>query len=79
MWYFFNSPILTTLVAMLTDGTTSLSAVSRLHTESALLKLVGIGKIPSVNTLSRWLYCQGQAGVRLINKLNQRVLATTLA
>ena len=74
-----NGNLLTTLVAMLNDGAASLRAVSHLHTESALLKLVGIGKILSVNTLSRWLYGQGQAGVRLINQLNQRVLATTLA
>ena len=53
-----NGDILTTLVAMLNDGATSLSGVSRLRTESALLKLVGIRKIPGVNTLSRWLHCQ---------------------
>ena len=73
-----NGDILTTLVAMLSDGATRLSGVSRLQRESALLKLVGIDKLPGVNTLSRWLHRHGQAGVRLINQLNQRVLATTL-
>ena len=63
---------------MRTNGATSLSGVLRLHTESALLKLVGIHKIPGVNTLSRWLHRQGQAGVRLINQLNQTVIAATL-
>ena len=61
-----NGDILTTLVAMLSDGATRLSGVSRLHRESALLKLVGIDKLPGVNTLSRWLHRHGQAGVRLI-------------
>ena len=75
---YHNGDILTTLVAMQTYGATSLSGVSRLHTESALLKLVGIRKIPGVNTLSRWLHGQGQAGVRLINKLNQKVIAVAL-
>ncbi len=42
---YLNGDILTTLVAMQTDGATSLSGVLRLRTESALLKLVGIRKI----------------------------------
>ena len=75
---YLNGDILTTLVAMQTDGARSLSGVSRLHTESALLKRVGIRKIPGVNTLSRWLHRHGHAGVRLINKLNQKVIAVTL-
>ena len=75
---YHNGDILTTLVAMQNEGARCLSDVSRLHKESGLLKLIGISKIPGANTLSRWLHRQGRAGVDLINKLNQKVIAATL-
>ena len=68
---YLNGDILTTLVAMQNDAATSLSGVLRLHTESALLKLVDIRKILGVNTLSRWLHRQGQAGVHLIGAVEK--------
>ena len=49
-----------------------------LQTKAALLKRVGIDKIPGANTLARWLRHHGHAGVGLINQLNQQVIATTL-
>ena len=75
---YLNGDILTTLVAMQNEGAKCLSDVSRLHKESGLLKRIGIRKIPGANTLSRWLHRHGHAGVDLINKLNQKVIATTL-
>ena len=74
-----HGDILTALVVMLIKGGRSLSDVKHLHNERQLLKRLGIKKIPGVNTLSRWLRHHGHDGVPLINQLNQKVLAVTLA
>ena len=73
-----NGDILTRLILMLNEGARCLEEVCHLHTESLLLKLGGINKIPGADTLARWLKRQGQAGARLVHQLNRTVIAKTL-
>jgi len=62
---------------MLNEGARCLEDVCHLHTESLLLKLGGIKKIPGADTLARWLKRHGQAGASLVHQLNRTVIAKT--
>ena len=68
-----NGDILTTLIVMQNEGARCLIDVCHLHNESELLKREGIEKLPGVDTLSRGLHRHGEAGISLINQLNQTV------
>ena len=73
-----NSEILTSFILMLNEGARCLEDVCHLHTESLLLKLGGINKIPGADTLARWLKRHGQAGAGLVHQLNRTVIAKTM-
>ena len=77
---FHASEYLNTFVMLFNEGGRCLEDVRHLHSERALLSLLGMARIPSADALGDWLRRMGRGGVgrKLLERVNAHVLRVTL-
>ena len=75
-----SSTIVNTFMLMLHEGGRCLDDVRRLRDESALLKILGIPKVPSAHTLGNWLRAIGsnRGAMAALDEVNRRLLKVGL-
>jgi len=74
------SEYINTFVMLFIEGGRCIEDVRHLHTERALMSLLGIKRIPKGDALGRWLRRMGRGGLgrKLIERINAKVLKITL-
>ena len=65
---------------MLHDGARCLADVRQLQQESALMKLLGMSRLPGARTLGNWLHALGcsSAAMSALDEVNRRILKAGL-